>query len=158
MSLNTASMINTNTSGIGCPPGMKWPHRVNIDVNLTAIPTETIWIFSYGNDKYKNHSKNSSCPPVSSTDKTDPHDITEILLKVVLNTIKQTNKHLAMALSVILRWNDLTVLILMSIWQLFPRKQFEYFRMVMTNIKTILKNYTSIVFATFWLKYYWKWC
>jgi hypothetical protein len=47
-------------------------------------------------------------------------------------------------------WNDLTVLILMSIWQLFPRKQFEYFRMVMTNIKTILKNYTSIVFATFW--------
>jgi hypothetical protein len=57
MSLNTASMINTNTSGIGCPPGMKWPHRFNIDVNLTAIPTETIWIFSYGNDKYKNHSK-----------------------------------------------------------------------------------------------------
>ena len=31
--------------------------------------------------------------PVSSTNKTDHHDITEILLKVVLNTIKQTNKH-----------------------------------------------------------------
>jgi hypothetical protein len=32
-------------------------------------------------------------PPVSSTNKTDCHDITEILLKnkVVLNTIKQTN-------------------------------------------------------------------
>jgi hypothetical protein len=30
-------------------------------------------------------------PPVSSTNKTDRHDITEILLKVVLNTIKQTN-------------------------------------------------------------------
>jgi hypothetical protein len=29
-------------------------------------------------------------PPVSSTNKTDRHDITEILLKVVLNTIKQT--------------------------------------------------------------------
>jgi len=29
-------------------------------------------------------------PPVSSTNKTDQHDITEILLKVVLNTIKQT--------------------------------------------------------------------
>jgi hypothetical protein len=28
--------------------------------------------------------------PVSSTDKTDCYDITEILLKVVLNTIKQT--------------------------------------------------------------------
>jgi hypothetical protein len=30
--------------------------------------------------------------PVSSTNKTDCHDITEILLKVALNTIKQTNK------------------------------------------------------------------
>ena len=29
--------------------------------------------------------------PVSSTNKTDHHDINEILLKVVLNTIKQTN-------------------------------------------------------------------
>ena len=29
---------------------------------------------------------------VSSTNKTDRHDITEILLKVVLNSIKQTNK------------------------------------------------------------------
>jgi len=29
--------------------------------------------------------------PVSSTNKTDRHDITEILLKVVLNTIKPTN-------------------------------------------------------------------
>ena len=32
------------------------------------------------------------CTPVSSTNKTDCHDITDILLKVVLNTIKQTNK------------------------------------------------------------------
>ena len=32
-------------------------------------------------------------PPVSSTNKTDRHDITEILLKVALSTIKQTNKH-----------------------------------------------------------------
>jgi hypothetical protein len=30
--------------------------------------------------------------PVSSTNKTDQHDITEILMKVALNTIKQTNK------------------------------------------------------------------
>ena len=29
--------------------------------------------------------------PVSSTNKTDRHNITEILLKVALNTIKQTN-------------------------------------------------------------------
>ena len=31
-------------------------------------------------------------PPVSSTNKTDRHKITEILLKVALSTIKQTNK------------------------------------------------------------------
>ena len=31
-------------------------------------------------------------PPVSSTNKTDRHDITEILLKVALNTINQSNK------------------------------------------------------------------
>jgi hypothetical protein len=33
--------------------------------------------------------------PVSSTNKTDRHDITEILLKVALNTIKQTKKALS---------------------------------------------------------------
>jgi hypothetical protein len=33
-------------------------------------------------------------PPVSSTNKTDRHDITEILFKVSLNTIKQTFAHL----------------------------------------------------------------
>jgi hypothetical protein len=31
-------------------------------------------------------------PPVSSTNKTDHHDITEILLEVILNTIKPTNQ------------------------------------------------------------------
>jgi hypothetical protein len=31
-----------------------------------------------------------SATPVSSTNKTDRHDITEILLKVALNTINQT--------------------------------------------------------------------
>jgi hypothetical protein len=30
-------------------------------------------------------------PPVSSTNKTDRHDITKILLKVALNTMKQTS-------------------------------------------------------------------
>jgi hypothetical protein len=33
-------------------------------------------------------------PPVSSTNKTDRHDITEILLKVALSTIKHTNKQI----------------------------------------------------------------
>jgi hypothetical protein len=34
----------------------------------------------------------SPCTPVSSVNKTDRHEIAEILLKVALNTIKQTNK------------------------------------------------------------------
>ena len=34
----------------------------------------------------------SLCPPISSTNKTDRHDITEILLKVALNTMKQIDK------------------------------------------------------------------
>ena len=34
----------------------------------------------------------SPCPPVSSNNKPDRHDITEILLKVALNTIKPTNQ------------------------------------------------------------------
>jgi hypothetical protein len=32
-------------------------------------------------------------PPVSSTNNTDRHDITEILLKVALHTIKQTSNN-----------------------------------------------------------------
>jgi len=35
-------------------------------------------------------------PPVSSTNKTDRHDITEILLKVALNTIKPNQNHMNM--------------------------------------------------------------
>jgi hypothetical protein len=34
----------------------------------------------------------SQSPPVSSTNKTDSHDIVEIFLKAALSTIKQTNK------------------------------------------------------------------
>jgi len=34
----------------------------------------------------------SQGPPISSTNKTDSHDIIAILLKVALSTIKQTNK------------------------------------------------------------------
>ena len=41
----------------------------------------------------------SPSPPVSSTNETDRHDITEILLKVALNTINQTNKHLKLKLA-----------------------------------------------------------
>ena len=39
--------------------------------------------------------------PVSSTNKTDCHDMTEILLKVALNTIKQTNKLILHLLTIV---------------------------------------------------------
>ena len=43
--------------------------------------------------------------PVSSTSKTDRHDITKILLKVALSTIKQTNKQ--------------TKILILTLWQHF---------------------------------------
>jgi hypothetical protein len=38
--------------------------------------------------------------PVSSTNKTYHHDITEILLKVALNTVRQTNKQTYVCINV----------------------------------------------------------
>jgi len=58
--------------------------RISISARCTTLCYKvcqglvTGWWFSLG-------------PPVSSINKTDCHDITEILLKVALNTIKQTN-------------------------------------------------------------------
>jgi hypothetical protein len=49
----------------------------------------------------------SPSPPVSSTNKTDRHDIIEILLKVALNTIKQTNKQTT-KVNVTSHWQALT--------------------------------------------------
>ena len=63
-------------------PLMLWV-RISIRVRCTTLCDKvcqwlvTVWWFSPGT-------------PVSSTNKTDCHDITEILLKVVLNTNKQT--------------------------------------------------------------------
>jgi hypothetical protein len=50
----------------------------------------------------------SPCTPVSSSNKTDCHDITEILLKVALNTIKQTNKQTLTNSFVSCSWNVVT--------------------------------------------------
>ena len=60
--------------------------------------------------------------PVSSTNKTDRHNITEIVLKVALNTIKQTktNKHVYIHviitymyyLSLILNYNRLSIVLI----------------------------------------------
>ena len=64
----------------------------------------------------------SSCTPVSSTNKTDRHDITEILLKAALNTIKQTNNqylwHLVWELNPTVLEFDVWV----DKWFLLPRR------------------------------------
>jgi hypothetical protein len=91
-------------------PFIKYRYTIEMwNKNLTKINCSEIWIFiNYFLNIYSPLSVQhyvikfvgdlrdvgglfSPGPPVSSTDKTDRHDITEILLKVVLN---QTSKHL----------------------------------------------------------------
>jgi hypothetical protein len=69
----------------------------------------------------------SPCTPVSSTNKTYPHDITEILLKVALSTIKQANKlKLWYILLLFSPWIQLLVLTpLSTIFQLYRDGQFN---------------------------------
>ena len=55
-------------------------NRVARKKPLTCRKSLTDWWFSPG-------------PPVSFHNKTDRHDIIEVLLKVALNTTKQTSKH-----------------------------------------------------------------
>ena len=89
---------------------MYWPqywHHVNLDTIIapryersyysTSIVTNTlVWIvsdmFYITTPRYATGRWFSLGTPVSSTNNTDCHDVTVILLKMALNTIKQTNK------------------------------------------------------------------
>jgi hypothetical protein len=53
-----------------------------------------VWTHNFNDDRHWLQTDQwfSAGPPVSSTNKTDRHDITEILLKVAFNTIKPTNQ------------------------------------------------------------------
>ena len=85
--------------------GRVFQHTVNILMGNDCAPFLTdLFLYSYEADSCDRSMVFSvSCDKsmvfsgssVSSTDKTDRHDITEILLKVALNTIKQTNKQTA---------------------------------------------------------------
>ena len=81
----------------------------------------------------------SPCPPVSSTNKTDCYDKTEILLKVALNTIKQTN--IRDTLFGYVRY--LTTMTSYSIRASFIYTNFS--TMVTISLKTINKNHVSII-------------
>jgi hypothetical protein len=81
----------------------------------------------------------SPCPPVSSTNKTDCYDKTEILLKVALNTIKQANirdtffgyeLYLTTMTSYSIRANLIYT---------------NFSTMVTISLKTINKNHVSII-------------
>jgi hypothetical protein len=49
-------------------------------------------------------------PPVSSTNKTDRHDITELLLEVALNNIKPTNQTISYNITILCSIFDLRIL------------------------------------------------
>jgi hypothetical protein len=53
--------------------------------------------------KPENPEKTTDQLSVSSTNKTDRHDITELLLKVALNTINQTNILIGLSVSISLK-------------------------------------------------------
>jgi hypothetical protein len=67
-------------------PLMLWV-RISISARCTALCDKVCQWHATGQ-------RFSTGPLVSSINKTDRHDITEILLKVESNTSKQTNKHL----------------------------------------------------------------
>ena len=66
-----------------CLSPLMWLVRISIRARCTTL-CDKICLLTCG------RSVVFSATPVSSTNKTDRHDITEILLKVALNTINQT--------------------------------------------------------------------
>ena len=75
----------------------------------------------------------SLCPPVSSTNKTDRHDITEILFRVALNTIKkQTNIWL---------WSFSSDIVLNS-WPMVSESLFFILHLLYDNSTTLSKSFT----------------
>jgi len=80
-------------------------------------------------------------PPVSFTNKTDHHDIAEILLKVALNTIKQTNKRHAFYFSFTVPTFNTTVTVSTMFTLNLPltlsrRTVGEYISAVLLNVKS----------------------
>ena len=87
----------------------------------------------------------SPCPPVSSTNKTDHHDITEILLKVTLNTINQTNhfaywfNYFASQLSI--HYNNLHI-----IWRSIDKLEEENNKFIFQEMQAI-SSFDILVFS-----------
>ena len=73
-------------------------------------------------------------PPVSSTNKTDRHNISEILLKVALNTIKQTNNQIYICTVHIFKMKFI----------------FIYFSAIVRSKKSVFK-------PDWYRRWYWRW-
>jgi hypothetical protein len=98
----------------------------------------------------------SPAKPASSTNKTDRHDITEILLKVALNTINQTIKIRMQYLykkcrRLYIAW--ILVNIVPRNISYCTRKLVQYDIL----LGTIFPNIHAITLYHYWLKYCWKW-
>jgi hypothetical protein len=99
-------------------------------------------------------------PLVSSTNKTDLHDIAEILLKVALSTINQTNKHTVPKLN--RKVVERSIIILTSIYRsavmihcrwmsphfLNKTMRFIYVVVYVKRISTLANNWVCSVFAS----------
>ena len=75
-------------------------------------------------------------PPVSATNKTDRHDIAEILLKVALSTIKPTNQPFTQSIYTVAKY-------------LYTNKVFAHFQILYTQslymlAKSTHKNFTHL--------------
>jgi len=80
----------------------------------------------------------STGTPVSSTNKTDCHDITEILVKVALSTTKQTNKHMFMCMLIYhSQWHHYEYIIFPL--YIFSPMLFIYFVLVFFKICYMIK-------------------
>jgi hypothetical protein len=83
----------------------------------------------------------SQGPPVSSTNKTDRHDITKIVLKVVLNTIKQTNtiKFSYISMNITIKFLYITMDITIK---------FSYITMNITTLSQVTDKLYHIILCT----------
>ena len=83
--------------------------------------------------------------PVSSTNKTDHHDITEILLKVALNIIKQTNIQYQIMTTYILPTNMMYNIKKMIIWYCIHIMVFNYIHIIRSNLYNKALNTMDII-------------
>ena len=101
--------------------------------------TATMWL------KYCCNRWFSSCPPVSSTNKTDCHDIDEILLKVASITIKQTYHKMNTYTDVDYRQTVILPFLYLSAWAVVDVVLSKIFSdLACTGVRVVLQLYIIV--------------